>query len=337
MNELTQRSCPRCDSQALEVYRCYETKHPGDRNLYRCGDCGEVFSQTRGTFLEGLKKPLSKIVTVLKARSEGLGVNATCRVFGIAKNTLLDWERRLAELRETLMLYALMHTFLSQVIEGDELYTQVGRKVAVEDCEGWTIVLMEWASRFIWALGWRKKDRTLFSWAIQILRNIIERTGEVTLVTDDERRYGNLLFEIGHEVVRAGQRGRPPKVLREGVKVRLKNKGSPSRKRGRKRSKYEAPHREHPNTEQDIVDSDIHAEHVEAFSASTRRRNSAYRRKTHTYAKKKTALQRTLDMLGIIHNFIRPHFTTRKVPAVALGIVEKGLSWEEVFMIQKIA
>lgn len=42
-------------------------------------------------------------------------------------------------------------------------------------------------------------------------------------------------------------------------------------------------------------------------------------------------------MLWIIHNFIRPHFTTRKIPAVALGIVEKGLSWEEVCMIQKTA
>ena len=337
MKKLTQRSCPRCDSQTLEVDRCYQTKHHGDRRLYRCADCGQGFSETRGTFLEGLKKPLSTIVIVLKGRSEGLGVNAACRVFAIAKNTLLDWERRFAQLRETLMLYALMHTFLSQVIEGDELYTKVGRNVPVEDCEGWTIVLMERASRFIWALGCGKKDRTLFFWAIRILRDIIERTGEVTLVSDGERRYGNLLFEICHEVVRAGQRGRPPKVLREGVKVRLKNKGSQSRKRGRKRSKYEAPHREHPGTRQDIVDSDIHAEHVEAFNASTRRRNSAYRRKTNTYAKKKTALQRTLDMLWIIHNFIRAHFTTGKVPAVALGIAEKGLSWEEVCMIQKIA
>ena len=337
MNKLTQRSCPRCDSQTLEVYRCYETHHHGDRKLYRCGHCGEVFSETRGTFLAGLTKPLSTIVKVLKARGEGLGVNATCRVFDIAKNTLLNWEQRFAALRETLMLYALMQVFLSQVIEGDEWYTKVGRNVPVEDCEGWTIVLMERASRFIWALGCGKKDRTLFFWAIQILRHIIERTGDVTLVTDGERRYGNLLFEICHEVVRAGQRGRPPKVLRQGVKVRLKNKGSQSRNRSRKRPRYEAPYPEHPDTRDAIMDSDIHAEHVEAFNASTRRRNAAYRRKTNTYAKKKTALQRTLDMLWIIHNFIRPHFTTRKIPAVALGIVEKGLSWEEVCMIQKTA
>jgi hypothetical protein len=34
------------------------------------------------------------------------------------------------------MLYALMHTFLTQVIEGDELYTKVEKNVPVEDCEG---------------------------------------------------------------------------------------------------------------------------------------------------------------------------------------------------------
>ncbi len=273
---------------------------------------------------------------IAEARSEGMGLNAACRVFDIAKNTLLDWEQRFADLKEPLMMYALMNTFLVQVIEGDELYTKVGKNVPVQDCEGWTIVLMERASRFIWALGCGKKDRQLFFWAIQILRDVIERTGDATLATDGERRYGNLPFEICHEVVRSGQRGRPPKVLRQGVNVRLKNKGAQSRQRGRKRAKYEAPHLEHPHTCQDIANADIHADHVEAFNASTRRRHSAYRRKTNTYAKKKTGLQRTLDILWVVHNFIRAHFTTRQVPAVALGILEKGLSWEQALRLQRI-
>ena len=119
--------------------------------------------------------------------------------------------------------------------------------------------------------------------------------------------------------------------------MRLKNKGAQSRQRGRKRPKYEAPHQEHPQTSQHIANADIHAEHVEAFNASTRRRHSAYRRKTNTYAKKKTGLQRTLDILWVVHNFIRAHFTTRQVPAVALGILDKGLSWEQALRLQKIA
>ncbi len=334
---LTQLSCPECHGETLKESRIYETENNGSRMLYECVECENVFSETKGSFLEGLVKPISLIVLALKSRSEGTGVNATCRIFDIAKNTLLSWERKFADLKETLMLYALMFTFLDQVIEGDELYTKVGKNVPVEDCEGWTLVLMERASRFIWALKCGKKDRTLFFYAMQILRDVIERTGDVTLLTDGERRYGNILFDICHEVVKAGQRGRPPKVLRKGIKVRVKNKGSQRKNKGRKRAKYETPHREHPDTRQNISDKDIHANHVEASNASMRRRHSAYRRKTNTYSKKKSALQRVLDGRWIVHNFISVHFTTKQVPAVALGILEKGLLWEEVLMIQKMA
>lgn len=328
--------CPYCASKQLHNHASYKTQSNGTRKLYQCKTCRQIFSETKGSILEGIRKPISTVIQVLKARTEGMGLNATCRVFNLAKNTLLDWECRFASFRETFMVYALTKTFLSQVIEGDELYTKVKENMPVEDCEGWTILLMDRASRFIWALDCGQKDRQLFLSAIQRLKDVIECAGDVTLVTDGERRYGNILFEICHELVYSGKRGRPPKVLRKGLKVRLKNKGNQSHKSGRKRPKYEAPHSEHPKTCQNFSDTDIHANHSEAFNASMRRRNSAYRRKTNTYSKKKTALQRTLDIFWITHNFIREHFTTKQVPAVALGILDKGLSWEQVLRIQKL-
>jgi transposase-like protein len=331
---IQQLMCPYCNSEKHGHYNSYATLNNGSRMLYQCDACLRIFSETKGTFLAGLRTPISLIITVLKSRSEGMGLNAACRVFEIAKNTLLDWERRFADVKETLVVYALTHTFLSQVIEGDELYTKIGENLPVEQCEGWTIVLMDRATRFIWAAECGKKDRDLFLSAIQSLRDVIGCTGNVTLMTDGERRYGNILFEVCHEVVRNGQRGRPPKVLLKGIKVRLKNKGDQANESGRKRPKYEAPHREHPETCQDIAQAEIHANHLEATNASIRRRNSAYRRKTNTYAKSKTGLQRTLDLFWVVHNFIRKHFTTKAVPAVALGILEHGLSWEQVLKIQ---
>lgn len=41
-------------------------------------------------------------------------------------------------------------------------------------------------------------------------------------------------------------------------------------------------------------------------------------------------------MLWIAHNFIRKHFTTKKMPAVALGILKEGLSWEQMLKIQRL-
>lgn len=332
--ENIQRNCPYCGSERTEEEQIYTTQNHGDRVLYKCMDCRKVFSETKGTFLENIKTPVSVISKVFTARSEGLAFNATCRTFKIGRDTLTRWEKKFAKLRTVLFIYSLIYTFLKQEIEGDEFYTKVGKNVPIEECEGWTIVLMDRASRFIWDIKCGKKDSRLFNEAIQTLTQVIEQTNDITLLTDGERRYGNILFDICHEILRVGKRGRPPKVLRKGVKVRLKNKGDQDHKSGPGRPKYEAPHREHPETTQDISDEDIHANHVEAFNGSTRRRNSAFRRKTNTYAKTRTTLQRTLDVLWVIHNFIRPHFTTKEVPAVALGIIKKALSWKQSLMIQ---
>src|SRR5262249_15690033 len=129
----------------------------------------------------------------------------------------------------------------------------------------------------------------------------------------------------------------PKKTLRKGVKVRLKNKGAQRHKRGPKRPKLQAPYPEHPDTAQPIVTTDIHANHLEAFNTSLRRRCAAYRRRTNMYAKNTGRLQARLDVYWMVHNFVRVHFTTRQVSAVALGVLEYGLSLNEIFFIQTIA
>jgi hypothetical protein len=252
----------------------------------------------------------------------------------VGKNSIRRWLKRLADLKETLLLYALCHQFLEQQVEGDELYTRVHHNKPPAESEGWTIVFMNRATRFIWELRCGERERELFEAAIQLLSQVIEQTGDLTLLTDGERRYGNLLFETCQEVLRTGKPGRPKKTLPKGVKVRVKNKGSQAHKRGRKRPKYQAPWNEHPDTEQNVADSDIHANHSEGFNSSLRRKVSCYRRKTNTYAKERSALQTRLDVYWILHNFVRPHFTTRQVPAVALGILETELSLSDIFRTQ---
>ena len=118
--------------------------------------------------------------------------------------------------------------------------------------------------------------------------------------------------------------------------MRLKNKGSQAHKRGPKRPTYQAPQPEHPDTNQNIDDKDIHANHLEAFNSALRRRMACYRRRTNTYAKQQSALQHRLDAYWVLHNFIRPHFTTRLVPAVALDLIDHPLSWDQLFRIQYI-
>ena len=331
--DLFSAACPLCGSAEVRAHSRYETQAHGPRTIYRCRECDIYYSETFATPIAGLTTPLSRIITVLTARSEGMGLNATARTFKVSKKSVMDWEQRLGELKPTLMLYSLLHEFIHQEIEGDELYTKVNQNIAPSASEGWTIVLMERGSRFLWELHCGRKDQQLFERALRCLAQVIKQTGSLSLLTDGERRYGNLLFEICHDVIRSGKPGRPAKRLPKGVRVRLKNKESKKRT-GRRRKKYQAPVAEHPETVHQIADEQIHANHVEAFNASLRRRNAAFRRKINTYAKSRSALQRTLDVYWLVHNFVRVHFTTKAVPAVKLGILETGLSWVQLFSIR---
>ena len=87
---------------------------------------------------------------------------------------------------------------------------------------------------------------------------MIEQTQDLSLLTDGERRYGNILFAL-EDVVRTGRPGRPRNTLKEGVKVRIKKCGQQANRAGPKRAKYQAPHNEHPETEQNLDNCDIHA------------------------------------------------------------------------------
>jgi hypothetical protein len=193
---------------------------------------------------------------------------------------------------------------------------------------------MDRASRFIWALDCGKKDRRLFHQAIKTLDTIARQTHDLSIFTDGERRYGHLLFEICYELVHNGKPGRPKKTFKRGVHVRIKNKGTQAHKKGRKRPKYQSPWREHPDTARPIAETDIHANHTEAFWSALRRKCATFRRKTNMYAKATTGLQRLLRVYWVMHNFLRVHFTIREVPAVALGILERRLSVQEIFQIQ---
>ncbi len=94
--------------------------------------------------------------------------------------------------------------------------TRVYENKPPEESEGWTVGLMDRASRFIWELSCGPKTQTLFEKAMQTLGQVIDQTDDLSLLTDGERRYGNCLFEICQEVIRTGKVGRPPTTLKKG-------------------------------------------------------------------------------------------------------------------------
>ncbi len=82
--------------------------------------------------------------------------------------------------------------------------------------EGWTVGLMDRASRFIWELRGGEKPQRLFEKAIRTLGQVIAQPEDLSLLTEGERRYGLCLFAICQEALRTGKGGRPPTTLKKG-------------------------------------------------------------------------------------------------------------------------
>jgi len=85
-------------------------------------------------------------------------------------------------------LFAVTHQFLQQFMAGEELYTRGKKHVAPDESQGWTMVLMDRATRFLWDRPCGRTDRKLFQHAMRLLCQVIEHTGDLTLLTDGERR-----------------------------------------------------------------------------------------------------------------------------------------------------
>ena len=59
--------------------------------MYHCASCGCSFSETKQTPLAHLKTPIAVIVQVLSALTEGVGINAATRLYGVSKNSIYRW------------------------------------------------------------------------------------------------------------------------------------------------------------------------------------------------------------------------------------------------------
>jgi len=97
---LTQIRCAHCGCKNIEGYRTYTIKDGEQRIIYHCPSCGNAFSETKNTPIAHLKTPLSVIIQVLSALTEGMGINAATRLYGVSKNSIYRWQERLSGVKK---------------------------------------------------------------------------------------------------------------------------------------------------------------------------------------------------------------------------------------------
>jgi transposase-like protein len=97
---LTHMRCTDCGCMDVKARRTYTIKHGEQRTIYACDACGGTFSSTSNTPIAHLKTPISVIVQVLAALTEGVGINAATRLYGVSKNSIYRWQERLSGLKK---------------------------------------------------------------------------------------------------------------------------------------------------------------------------------------------------------------------------------------------
>ena len=97
---LTQIRCADCGGKNVDGYRTYIIKDGEQRTMYHGAACGCSFSETKNTPIAPVKTPLSVIVQVLAALTEGVGINAATRIYGVSKNSIYRWQERLSGLKK---------------------------------------------------------------------------------------------------------------------------------------------------------------------------------------------------------------------------------------------
>lgn len=97
---LTHMRCTDCGCKDVKAQRTYTTKLGEQRAIYACDACGGTFSSTNNPPMAQLKTPIAVIVQVLSALTEGMGINAVTRLYGVSKNSIYRWQERLSGLKK---------------------------------------------------------------------------------------------------------------------------------------------------------------------------------------------------------------------------------------------
>jgi hypothetical protein len=187
--------------------------------------------------------------------------------------------------------------------------------------------ILERHSRY-WSVGLvGLRDNDLLATGMQRFWHWAHSALFIRLFTDGERRYSKYLWPLASTFLKGDQTSNSyqhRKVWRYGLEVACKIKGS----QGTPRRAWCDP--EHPWTAIS-EETDVHANHQEAFNASLRRRCSAYRRRQNLYAKQREGLQRSLDVQRLLHNWVRVHVSLpdKSTPAMTMGYIERPVTLRE--------
>jgi IS1 family transposase len=265
--------------------------------------------------------PMHKRAEVIAALVEGNSIRATCRMTGVAKNTVV---KLLADLGDACLSYQdeNLRGLHCQRIQCDEIWSFCYAKAKNVPSEHkgefgfgdvWTWTALDADTKLVpcWHVG--KRDRHD---ARAFIADLAERlANRVQLTTDGWKPYLNAVedafgSEIDYAMLDKLYSGEP-----EGEK-----RYSPPTCIGARRKRIMG----NPNA------ADISTSYVERQNLTMRMSMRRFTRLTNAFSKKLENLMHAVSLHFMYYNFARVHKTLGTTPAVAAGVTEHVWSIEEI-------
>lgn len=271
------------------------------------------------------KLPIQDRVAILNCLSEGMGVNATARVTGKSKNTIL---KLLADVGAACALYQdrVMRNLTCKRIECDEIWSFVGAKAknvkedhpeGFGDCYTFTAIDPDTKLMPCWLVGLRDKQCT-HDFIADLASRMADR---IQLTTDGWYHYPhaveaaflgqvdyvviNKSYTAGPAVSEARRRYSPPEIVSSSKAI--------------------------VNGKPDVNKASTSI--VERSNLSLRMGNRRFTRLTNSFSKKMENHMHAISFYFMVYNFVKIHKSIKTTPAMEAGITDFLWSMEDIAML----
>jgi IS1 family transposase len=268
-------------------------------------------------------------VQILNALSEGMGINATARVTGKSKNTVL---KLLAEVGEACALYQdrVMRNLTIKKVQVDEIWSFVGAKeknvrqddeahAGYGDAYTFTAIDPETKLMPCWLVGTRTKQC-----ADDFMADLAPRlANRVQLTTDGLKAYVQAVEKAFEGNVDYGMLNK--RYADEGKLKEAKRRYSPATMTSSEKLRvYGNPDVDHISTS-----------HVERANLSMRMGMRRFTRLTNAFSKKLENHMHAVSFYFMVYNFVKIHASIKTTPAMEAGVTDFLWSMEDIVMMME--
>jgi IS1 family transposase len=263
-------------------------------------------------------------VQILTALSEGMGINAACRMTGASKNTVL---KLMADVGEACSLYQhrVLRNLKCDQLQVDEIWSFVGMKQknvpADQDPGVWvgdvyTFTAIDPVSKLMpcWLVGHRTAEC-----ADIFMADLAKRVpGQVQLTTDGMQGYPAAVGR--HFGPRADYAVLIKKYEGGMPEVEAKRRYSPAAVIG------STKHVVNGDPDHDSISTS----HVERANLTMRMGMRRFTRLTNAFSKKFENHMHAVSFFFMVYNFVKVHGTVKTTPAIAAGVTDVQWTMEDI-------